>query len=89
MPTRAEMDAWYFEGLYEGAPSGPSDYEGPSFGRSDTEASDPEDHSGRPLRQRRVRFELPRQSRTGGHSRGGVGGHPEVRYNIFTVFFLI
>ena len=54
MPTRAEMDAWYFEGLYEGAPSGPSDYEGPSSGQSDTEASDPEDCSGRPLRQRRV-----------------------------------
>ena len=89
MPTRAEMDAWYFEGLYEGAPSRPSDYEGLSSGRSDTEASDPEDRSGRPLRQRRVRFELPRQSRTGGHSRGGVGGHPEVRYNIFTVFFFI
>ena len=89
VPTRAEIDAWYFEGLYEGAASEPSDHDGRSSGRSDTDASDPEDPSGRPLRQRRVRFDLPRQTRTRGDSRGGVGGHPEVRYNICTVFFII
>ncbi|KAI9196650.1 hypothetical protein LWI28_025755 [Acer negundo] len=29
-------------------------------------------------RHRRVRFTMPRQSRPGGDSRGGVGGHPQV-----------
>ena len=42
------------------------------------EVSDQEGRSGIPVRRRRVRFTLPRQPRSEGDSRGGVGGHPQV-----------
>ena len=108
VPTTAERNEWYFEGMYEGdmrynadaadipddvqdpdrhTTGGPSDTEGPSSRRSHTEGADPEMGDGSPVRQRRVRFSLPRQPRAGGDSRGGVGGHPEVRSNICTTLF--
>ena len=74
VPTTAERAEWYFEGIYkgnsryEGPSSEPSDTEGPSSGHSDTEGSDPEGHSGSPVRHSRVRFSLPRQPRTKGDS---------------------
>ena len=63
----------------EGPYSRPSDIEYPHSGPSDTDGSDMEGRSRSPMRHRWVRFVLPTEPRPEGHSRRGVGGHPEVR----------
>ena len=71
----------------EGPYSRPSDTEYPQSGPSDTDGSDVEGHRGSPVRHRRVRFVLPTEPRPEGHSRRGVGGHPEVCKSSYTAVF--
>ena len=90
MPTPVELAERYYEGIEEGGSlydadaehrttAEPNDTEGPYSRPSDTEGSDLEGGGGSPVRHRRVRFVFPTEPRPEGHSRRGVGGHPEVR----------
>ncbi|KAK3204721.1 hypothetical protein Dsin_018767 [Dipteronia sinensis] len=83
-PTAAERDERYYEGIDEGGSlytvadrvyvMVPDPIDHMIAGMSDTEGSELEDGGGSPVRHIRVQFEMP-VDRTGGDSRGGIGGH--------------